>query len=205
MRRELRQRGFFALHRLGVRLADHLDLTDGVVEVVGAEIEVVHAERLLEDRVVGLLRERNHRFAVVVHVIPADLIRAVRQAVGVLLVGRGEQDPRAVGRAGGHRHDVCGVGLALPVVVDDHAGDGSAGCIRLELHDLGPHLERDVRHAEHGPHRHRLGVGLRMHQTGVAVAPRASDAGASRPVGLVEQDPARRVERVVARLLEVVR
>ena len=38
-----------------------------------------------------------------------------------------------------------------------------------------------------------------MHQARVAVAPRAADARALGAVGLVEQDAARRVERVVAR------
>ena len=39
---------------------------------------------------------------------------------------------------------------------------------------------------------------------GIAVAPRAADARALRPVGLVVEDPARRMERVVSRLLQVV-
>ena len=43
-----------------------------------------------------------------------------------------------------------------------------------------------------------------MHQARVAVAPGAADAGAGRAVGLVQQDPARRVERLVAAVLQVV-
>ena len=58
-------------------------------------------------------------------------------------------------------------------------------------------LERRA-HAEH------LGVGLRVDEAREAVAGRAADARAVRHVRLVEQDPARGVERVVARGGEVV-
>ena len=58
--------------------------------------------------------------------------------------------------------------------------------------------------AEDGPDRDHLGVGLGVHQARVAITPGAADAGAARPVGLVQQDPARRVERVPAALGQVV-
>ena len=55
-----------------------------------------------------------------------------------------------------------------------------------------------------GPHRDRLRVRLGVHETRVAVTPGAADARALRPVGLVEQDPARRGERVVPARRQVV-
>src|SRR5262245_9143065 len=52
--RELRLERFLApVHLLG-RLADHLDVAHRELEVLGAEVEVVDAERLLEDGRVGL-------------------------------------------------------------------------------------------------------------------------------------------------------
>ena len=92
VRRELRELRLLALHRLRVRLADHLDVADRPLVVVGAEVEVVDAERLLEDRVVRLLRQRDDRLAVVEHVVAADLVGAVGEAVRVLVVRRAQQD-----------------------------------------------------------------------------------------------------------------
>ena len=51
-----------------------------------AEVEVVDPERLLEDRGVRLLRQREHGLAVVEHVVAPDLVGAVGQAVRVLSV-----------------------------------------------------------------------------------------------------------------------
>ena len=57
---------------------------------------------------------------------------------------------------------------------------------------------------ERRPHAEHLGVGLRVDEAGEAVAGGAPDAVAVGHVRLVQPDPARRVERVVARLGEVV-
>jgi len=43
------------------------------------------------------------------HVVAADLIRAVREAVGMLVVGRRQQQPCRVRGAAGHDDDVAGV------------------------------------------------------------------------------------------------
>jgi len=88
---------------------------------------------------------------------------------------------------------------------DDDARHRATGVVGFEAGHLGTDEERHVRQVEDGTHRDGLGVGLGVHQARVAVAPRATDARALRPVGLVEQYAARRVERVIAALLHLVR
>ena len=70
--------------------------------------------------------------------------------------------------------------------------------VGVEPGHLGVDEQRDVGPVEDRAHGDRLGVGLGVDQARVAVAPRAADARALGPVGLVEQDAARGVERVVA-------
>ena len=65
---------------------------------------------------------------------------------------------------------------------------------------LGPGDQGDVGPVKQRPDRDHVGVGLGVHQARVAVAPGAADAGAARPVRLVQHDPARGVERVPAAL-----
>ena len=77
--------------------------------------------------------------------------------------------------------------------------------VRLELHDSGVRQQRDVRMLEGRPHAHHLGVRLGVHQAGEAVAGAAADAVAVGQVRLRQPDPVRRVERVVAGRLQVVR
>ena len=72
------------------------------------------------------------------------------------------------------------------------------------LDDLRVRQQRDVRVLERRPHAEHLGVRLRVDEAREAVAGRTADAGAERRVRLVEHDPARRVERVVAGGREVV-
>src|SRR3954468_1669295 len=119
LRRELRLQRLLAAVHLGRRLADHLDVPERVVDLVGAEVEVVEAERLLEHRRVGLAREGQDGRAVVEHVVAPDHVRAVRQAVRRPVARRGEQQPRAVRRAAGHDDDVRAVRLGGPGVIDD--------------------------------------------------------------------------------------
>ena len=93
----------------------------------------------------------------------------------------------------------------LPAVpLDDDLGDGRARVVRVEPDDLRVRQQRDVRVLERGPHAEHLGVGLRVDEAREAVARRAADARAERRVRLVEHDPARRVERLVAGGREVV-
>ena len=86
------------------------------------------------------------------------------------------------------------------VVLDDDAGDRGARAVGLERDRLGVRQQRHVGVLERRPDRDHLGVGLGVHEAREAVAVGAADALAVRHVGLVEQDPAGRVERVQAGL-----
>ena len=90
-------------------------------------------------------------------------------------------------------------------MIDHYAGDRPAGRVGLQARDLGVDQERDVGEVQQGADPDDVGVGLGVHQAWVAVAGRAPDAGAGGPVGLIQQDPAWRMERVVAGLRERVR
>jgi hypothetical protein len=59
-RRELRLERLLTAEHVGLRLADHLDAAQRVLVVVAAEVEVVEPERLLEDRRVLILGQRQH-------------------------------------------------------------------------------------------------------------------------------------------------
>ena len=76
--------------------------------------------------------------------------------------------------------------------------------VRLEPDDLRVRQQRHVRVLERRPHAEHLGVGLGVDEAREAVAGGAADARAVRHVRLVEHDPARGVERVVAGRVEVV-
>ena len=185
-------------------LPDHLDVAEREVEVARAEVEVVEPERLLEDRRVLLLRQRQHRLAVVEHVVAADLVGAVREPGRVRLARRGEQQPRAVGRAAGDDDDVARVRLALAAAVDDDPRDLAAVRARLEPHRLGVGQHRHVGALERRPDAQHLGVGLRVHQAREAVARGAPHAVAVRHVVLSEADAAGRVEGVQPGRREIV-
>ena len=49
------------------------------------------------------------------HVVPADDVGAVGEAVRMLVVGGPQQQRRGIDRAAGHDHDVGGVVSALPL------------------------------------------------------------------------------------------
>src|SRR5690242_4730565 len=83
VRRQHGELGLLALHRLRVRLPAHLDVPERPFAAIAGEVEVVQAEGLLEHRVVALLAQGDHGFAVVIHVVAADLARAVGQAIRV--------------------------------------------------------------------------------------------------------------------------
>ena len=89
-----------------------------------------------------------------------------------------------------------------PSRCDHHPGHGPSGRIGLELHHFGVDQQGDVRPVQDRTHRDDLGVGLGVHQAGVAVAPGAADTCAASPVGLVEHDPHRRREGMVTTGLE---
>ena len=77
-RREPRRAG---AQDVAVGLAEHLDVPEREVGVVGAPVVVVDAERLLELRRVRRLRDRDHARVDVGHVVAADDVGGVRQPV----------------------------------------------------------------------------------------------------------------------------
>ena len=99
------QRLFGAIHARQ-RLADHLDVAHRIGKALHAEIEVVQRQRLLEHRVVGRQRQRQHGLAVVEHVVASDLTGAVGEAVRMAVVGRAQQQRGGIGGAAGDDDDV---------------------------------------------------------------------------------------------------
>ncbi len=140
------------------RLADHLDIAHRVGEVRHAKIEVVQRQGLLEHRVVGRQRQRQHRLAVVKHVVAADLVRAVGQPVGMAVVGRAQQQRRGIGGAAGNDDDIGGEGLRRPVDFRDHPVDARPGRIGLELQRPGVAQQGHVRPLQRRAHGDDLGV-----------------------------------------------
>ena len=126
-RREPRlERLLAAVHRRR-RLADHLDVAERVVDVAAAEVEVVEPERLLEHGRVLVLGQRQHRLAVVEHVVAADLARTRSRARR----GAGRWPTRAAARPSWprrtrRRRDRRGTSPSPPSCSDHHAGDRRA-------------------------------------------------------------------------------
>ena len=202
--RELRLHGLLPLEHVGRRLPDHLHVPQRVVDVLALEIEVVHAQGLLEDGGVGLLRQGEDRLAVVEHVVPSDLVGSVGQAVRMAVVRRCQQQLRRVRRSARDDHDVGRERLRLALSFDDHAGDRPARGVGLEAHGPGVGHQGDVRLLESGSDAEHLRVRLGVHEAGEPIARAASDARAERHIRFVQHHAARGVERVVARCREVV-
>ena len=131
----------------------------GYVQLVVAEVEIVHAECLLEHGRVGHLRDRQQHRVDVPHVVPADDPRSVRQAVRMAIVCRSQQQGRRIDRSARRHDDVASKGVRLAVTLDDHAGHFAAGRARFEPRDPGVGQERHV------PMRQR-----RIHTDNVSVA-----------------------------------
>ena len=94
--------------------------------------------------------------------------------------------------------------LLHSAVVDDHGGDARPRRIGLQPHRLGVDQQLHVVVLQRRPDPQHLGVGFGVHDAGEAVAVGAAHAGAVGHVALVEHDPARGVERVVAQRRQVV-
>ena len=73
------------------------------------------------------------RFA---HVVASDLVRAVRQAVRMPIIGRLEQQFGGVGGAACGNDNVAAVGCLLAIVFDDDLGHAAAGGVTLQLDNL---------------------------------------------------------------------
>ena len=81
-------------------------------------VEVVQAERLLEAGRVRVAGHREEHRVQVAHVVAADDVGAVRQAVRVRVVRRAQEQRRRVDRAADDDHDVRRVGLPRAVALD---------------------------------------------------------------------------------------
>ena len=194
---------------LVVGLAEHLDAAERVVPVVGAQVPVVHRQRLLESRGVGLLGDGHQGDVVVPHVVPADHSGAVGQPVRVAVAARPQQQRGRVHRAAGDHHDVAGEGgLGSVVQNGDDPGDAASGGVGLQALHIGAGDQRDVVLGQHRIHADDLRVRLRVQQAREAIDPVAADAGAGpcRParLGLLEVDSDGQVEGVQPELLQVV-
>ncbi len=161
-------------------------------------------QRLLEGGRVRLLGQRQHRLAGVEHVVAADLVAAVGKPIGVHVGGRVEQHLGGVRGTGRQHHQVAGEALLVALVVHHHAGDRGTGRVRLQPDHIGVGQHRDVRVLQGGPYPHHLGVGLGVQRTREPVAAGTAHTGAVGHVRLVEQQPVRRVERMVAGRRQIV-
>ena len=85
-----------------------------------------------------------------------------------------------------------------PSLLGHHLGDRGAGRVGLQLHHPRVPDQGDVGVLEGGADADHLGVGLGVQRAREAVAVRAPHADAVGHVRLVDQDAARRVERVIA-------
>src|SRR4029453_13516957 len=119
--------GLLAAEHRRLRLANHLDVPEGKLELVAAEVEVVEPEGLLVDGRVLLTRERQDRDAVVEHEVPPYLVGAVGEPVLVLVACRLKEQLRRVGRTAGDDDEIAGEGLGRAVAPKDPAGARLAG------------------------------------------------------------------------------
>ena len=145
-----------------IGLAEHLDVAHRVRPVLAGTVEVVQGQRLLEDRRVRLAGERDEGQVVVPHVVPADQVGGVRQAMRMLVVCRLQQQGSRQDGPRGQHDDVGGERVRGAVRERDrHAGDGTAAGVRQQALDRRPGHQgqigmRGQGRADHGP----FGVGL---------------------------------------------
>ena len=71
------------------------------------------------------------------HVVAADLVRAVREAVGVPVVGRFKQQLGGVGGAARCDDDVRSESLFATIALDDDLCHGRPHLVGLQSDDLG--------------------------------------------------------------------
>ena len=93
------------LEGLSVELAHEGDVAQGVLPVVGAEIEIVQGQRLLEHGGIRTLRKRHEHGVDVAHVVPPHHVRAIGETPRVPVTGRSEEKRGGVdGAARDHDH-----------------------------------------------------------------------------------------------------
>ena len=109
-----------SLEGLSVELAHEGDVAQRVLPVVGAEVEVVEGQRLLEDGGIRTLRERHEHGVDVARVVPSHHVRAIGKTPRVSVTGRSQEEGGGVdGSARDHDHPGR-VRLLRPIPLDMH-------------------------------------------------------------------------------------
>ncbi len=157
-------------------------------------IEIVAGQGLGEGDLLALRGQGDHGRQGVEHVVAADLVGAVGEAVRMGGVGRSQQHGGGVHRAGGQHHEVAGPALLAVLGGADHLGDRAAGGIGLQLDDLAAGEQGDVRRVQQRLDGDGAGVGLGLEQARIAAAGLALDAGGGDRMSLVQPDPDRQGE-----------
>ena len=139
------------------------------------------------------------------HVVAADDVGGVREPVRVLVAGRAQQQRGRVGGAAGDDDDVAAVRLLAAAAVDD---DPRRPSVRTRRSPAARTLAwvRSVTFgcSSAGRTQRTWASALPSVEAGEAVEAVAAHAAALLGIGLVEVDPDREVERLVARFDEIV-
>ncbi len=180
-----------ALQGLARHVFQQLDVAHGQVITAGriAPIEVVDRQGLGEFRVQRRQGQRQHGGQSVEHIVAAQLIGAVGQALGMGVIGRFQQQGGGVRRTRGRHDDVAAPALLALIGGADHFRDPATRGVGLQLDRLAPGQECDVGHLQQGVDRQGARVGLGLQQTGIAPACMAADAGRRQGLVLVQIDP----------------
>ena len=93
---------------------------EGVVPVVGAEVEVIQSKRLLEHSRIGSQRNGHEGRAIMVHVVAANDTRTVGQSLRMTVVSRVQQQSGRVDGTARDDHDVGRVLLVCSVVLNQN-------------------------------------------------------------------------------------
>src|SRR3989475_340849 len=200
-RRDRRRAG---LERVPVELPDKGDVAHRELPLLRAEVEIVQRECLLEDRRVGTLGEGHEHRVDMAHVVAPHDVRAVGQALRVLVIGRAQQERRRVDGAGRHDDDVGRIRLGGALTLDDHPLHVTARGTGLETRDVRARQQRDVGMFESGVDAEHLGVRFRIDETGMSVARLAANAAAGSGVPLVQHHTKGDVERLEPQTGEIV-
>src|SRR2546422_5843303 len=200
-RRDRRRAG---LERVPIELADKGNVAHRELPLLRAEVEIVQRECLLEDRRVGTLGEGHEHRVDMAHVVAPHDVRAVGQALRVLVIGRAQQERRRVDGAGRHDDDVGRIRLGGTLTLDDHPLDVTARGTGLETRDVRAREQLHVGMLEGGVDAEHLGVRLRIDETGMPVAGLAANAAAGSGVPLVQHHAERDVKRLESKTGEIV-
>ena len=193
-RDELRRAGG---EHVAIGLADEGDVPHGVLPVLRFVVEVVERQGFLEHRGVRAARHREQHRVQVAHVVASHLPGTVGETLRVAIAGGAQEQSRRVDGAAGDDDEVGAVALRFAVAQHVDASHLAAARARGEPHHDGAGEQRDVPVFQGRIDAADLGIGLRLHQTGMAVAGGAADAAAAAAVLFVQHDAHGHVERPV--------